>query len=360
MVFYIIGFLLFVLTVFANIKPQKRCLPSGKKTPWTADKIGILFIAVVLGLILVLQSAESNGDLIQYENSYNRLALRDFSYFQTHWDAMKDPFYYLCAFCFAKLGFSFMAWKALVSVVFILAVYRLILRYSANASVSFIVLLTLGLYGFALSGLRQTIAFAVILFAYPYLKEKKLLKFILMVLFAGLFHSTAWICILIYPIYRLQARVRNLLILMACSVPILLSANRLVAFYIRLVGTEEIYADYLTEDGGLSIAGLVIWGSIWLFCTVFLYRKKGDASDPHLCNLLFVSFVIRILSVTAYANFFRISMYFSLFECLAIADACACKERSNLVVRLKTAAVSVALFLYYFVAQNANILAYTA
>ncbi len=103
----------------------------------------------------------------------------------------------------------------------------------------------------------------------------------------------------------------------------------------------------------------MIWGSIWLFCTVFLYRKKSNALDPNLCNLIFVSWIIRILSVTMYATFFRIAMYFSLFECLAIADACACKEQSNLIVRIKTIAVSVALLLYYFVSQNANILAYT-
>lgn len=358
MVFYIIGFLLLVLTVFANIKPQRRRLPLGKKTPWTADKIGILFIAAVLGLILILQSAESNSDLIQYSSSYDRLALRDFSYFQNNWNKMKDPVYHLCAFCFAKLGFSFFAWKALISVVFILAGYKLILRYSANASISFIVLITLGLYGFALSGMRQTAAFAIILFSYPYLKERKLLKFMLMVLLAGLFHSTAWICVLIYPIYRLRPRVRNILILVACAVPILLSASQLVSFYIRLVGTEDIYADYLTQDEGLSAMGLVIWGGIWLFCTVVLYRRRGDASDARLCNLLFVSFVIRILSVTHYATFFRIAMYFSLFTYLAIADACACKEQSSLVVRLKTAAVSVALLLYYFVAPNPNMQSY--
>lgn len=357
MLFYVIGFLLFLLTVFANVKPQQRRLPAGK-APWTAEKIGILFVAAALGLILILQSAESNNDLIQYNNSYDRLAFRDFSYFRSNWHKMKDPVYYFLGSCFSQLGFGFYTWKAVIAVFFILAVYRLILRYSANVSLSYIALITLGMYGFSFSGLRQTVAFAVIMFAYPYLREKKLIRFLLLILLAGCFHSTAWICVLMYPIYHLTARVRNVLILLVLSVPVLLNARRLIWFYISLVGTEQIYGDRIAEDGGLSAAGLIIWGCVWLFCTVFLYRRKSNALDPKLCNLLFVSLIIRILSVTAYANIFRISMYFSVFNCLVVADACACKEESTVVVRLKTAAVSVALFLYYFVAQNGNILSY--
>lgn len=358
MLFYILGFLIFILTIFANLKPQQRRLPAGK-SPWAAEKIGILLTAAALGLILILQSADSNGDLTRYNTSYDKMALREFSYFQNNWNRMKDPVYYFCAFIFSQLGFSFFAWKALISVVFIIAVYKLILGYSANVSISYIALITLGLFGFSLSGLRQLIAFSVILFAYPYLREHKLIKFMLMVLIAGAFHSTAWICIFMYPIYRFKANTRNVLLLLGISIPVLLNTDRLMRLYLSLTGTADIYEDHLKQDGGLSAMGLVIWGSIWLFCTVFLYRRKSNALDPRLCNLLLVSFVLRIVSVTAYATFFRIAMYFSVFSCLVVADACACKEESTFMVRLKTLGVSVALFLYYFVASNANILTYT-
>ena len=169
----------------------------------------------------------------------------------------------------------------------------------------------------------------------------------------------AWICIFMYPIYRFKANTRNVLLLLGISIPVLLNIDRLMRLYLSLTGTADIYEDYLKQDGGLSAMGLVIWGSIWLFCTVFLYRRKSNALDPRLCNLLLVSFVLRIVSVTAYANFFRIAMYFSVFNCLVVADACACKEESTFMVRLKTLGVSVALLLYYFVAPNANILTYT-
>ncbi len=323
MMFYIIGFLVLILTIFANLKPQQRRLPAGK-SPWTAEKIGILLTAAALGLILVLQSADSNGDLTRYNINYDRMALREFSYFQDNWGKMKDPFYYFCAYLFSQFGFSFLAWKALISVVFIIAVYKLILGYSANVSISYIALITLGLFGFSLSGLRQMIAFSVILFAYPYLREHKLIKFMLMVLIAGLFHSSAWICIFMYPIYRFKANTRNVLLLLGVSIPVLLNIDRLMRLYLSLTGTADIYGDYLEQDGGLSAAGLVIWGSIWLFCTVFLYRKKSNALDPNLCNLIFVSWIIRILSVTMYATFFRIAMYQnnSCFGCVAFILFC--------------------------------------
>ncbi len=246
MMFYIIGFLVLILTIFANLKPQQRRLPAGK-SPWTAEKIGILLTAAALGLILVLQSADSNGDLTRYNINYDRMALREFSYFQDNWGKMKDPFYYFCAYLFSQFGFSFLAWKALISVVFIIAVYKLILGYSANVSISYIALITLGLFGFSLSGLRQMIAFSVILFAYPYLREHKLIKFMLMVLIAGLFHSSAWICIFMYPIYRFKANTRNVLLLLGVSIPVLLNIDRLMRLYLSLTGTADIYGDYLAD-----------------------------------------------------------------------------------------------------------------
>lgn len=356
--YYFIGFLVVVFVIAANLKPQRRRLPLQKKV-WNAERFFIFSAAFILFLILALQDTASNADLQQYSDSFRVNGYRSFSYFQRNWFDIKDPFYTFCAFCFSKLGLNFFAWKALISAFFVYSFYRLIVRYSANAAISFLTLLSLGMYAFACSGLRQTIALSILALTYPYLKGKKPLKFLVLVLLAGLFHSTAWICVVIYPLYRLRAKVRNILLLMVLAIPVLLAAPRLVSLYLSLVGTEEIYSIYLETENSLSIAGVIIWGCVWLFCTVVLYRKKADAADPHLCNLLLVSLVIRILSTIWIAEFFRISMYFSVFECLAIADACASKESSKLVVRLKTAGVSMALGLYFIVAPNANLLNYS-
>lgn len=358
MLYYVLGAFAIAAAIGANVRSGQRKLP-GKKPFLTADRLLVMLTCAFLFLILALQDVHANADLMSYYTRYQSLQNTSVGYFLDHFWDLKDPIYYFAGLLFSKLGFSFFVWKAFISFIFVLGVYKLILYYSANIGISFLVLISLGLYGFVFSGLRQTMAFGILLFTYPYLKNKKLFRFILLVIVAAMFHSTALIFLATYPIYRLKLRVRNVLLLAVVGFVVLLNANTLASLYLQLTGTDEIYADYLEKSGALSAAGIIISGCIWLFCTVFLYRKNADKHDGHLCNLALLALFGRILSAVWFAEFFRVAMYFSIFEFLMIADACACKEKSSFVVRLKTAGVSLALAVYYFMSPSLNILSYT-
>ena len=357
MLFYILGIFAIILMITANIRSRQRPLP-GKKPFLTWDRLGIMLSCAFLFLILVLQDTHSNGDLLQYYNRYTSLQYTSISSFLNGFWDMKDPVYHFLSLLFGKLGFDFYAWKSLIAFVFVLGIYKQIQYYSTNPSISFLAILTLGLYGFAFSGLRQTLAFGILLFSYPHLKNKHFFRFVLLVVLAAMFHSTALIFLVVYPIYQLKLRVRNVLLLIVAGTVASFFANPIAKLYLQLTGTDEAYSTYLEESSVLSISGIIISGSIWLFCTVFLYRSKSNKTDGHLCNLSLLALFGRILSTIWIAELFRISMYFSIFEFLMIADACSCKEKSTFVVRLKTAGVSLALAAYYFISPNANILDY--
>lgn len=346
-----------MLLIAANIRSQQRPLPE-KKPFFTGDRLGIVLACVVLFLILALQDKSSNGDLIQYYNRYLNLQNTSVSSFLNgFWDT-KDPVYHFLSLLFGKLGLDFYAWKSLISFVFVLGIYRLVQYYSTNPAVSFLAVLTLGLYGFVFSGLRQTLALSILLFAYPQLKNKNLFRFVLLVALAAMFHSTALIFLIAYPVYQMKLRLRNVLLLVAAGTVACLFANPIARLYLQFTGTDENYAAYLEESNVLSVSGVIISGCIWLFSTIFLYRSNSNKTDGHLCNLALLALFGRILATVWIAEFFRISMYFSIFDFLMIADACACKEKSTFVVRLKTACVSLALTAYYFISPNANIMSY--
>lgn len=357
MLYYVIGAFVIALMISANMKYHQRPLP-GKKPFLTADRLGIMLACAVLFLVLALQDIRSNGDLMQYYNRYMSLQHTSVSAFLNQFWDIKDPIYYFASLLFGKLGFDFYAWKSLIAFVFVLGLYRQIQYYSANPAISFLAILTLGLYGFTFSGLRQALALSILLYSYPYLKNKRFFRFALLVVLAAMFHSTALIFLVAYPVYCLKLRIRNLLFLIVVGVVVILNANTIASFYLQLTGTDEIYADYLEKSGALSAAGIIISGCIWLFCTVFLYRKNADKFDGHLCNLALLALFGRILSAVWFAEFFRVAMYFSAFEFLMIADACSCKEKSTFVVRFKTAGVSLALAVYYFLSPNGNFLTY--
>ena len=354
--YWIIGVLAIVNMIKANIdagKPDKKLDEKRTlKKEWYC-----VFMSSVLFLILALQSTVSNTDLETYQIAFSRACDRDVAYYFTHFNTVRDPFYHIIGMAFAKIGFGFFMWKTLICLVFILSMTRLIVRYSKNPALSYLVMISLGLYNFSFSALRQTLALAVISFSYEMLKNKKPIKFALIIVLAALFHRTVLIFLLAYPIYHLRIKLRSILILIAAGGLVIWQAERLARLYLRFAGLEEVYSEYFERETVLSIWGIVIFASVWLFCALCLYQNKKRAFDAKICNLLLVAVVFRLLSVVLVAEFFRLSMYFALFNFLAIPDACRCDKSKN-TDRVKVIVITLIFVAYYFVSPQKNIVTY--
>lgn len=351
--YYILGIFVVILFVLANLHYSKRRTDLRQtdlfKHTLTKEKIFLMAAALAVFLVIALQSEQGNGDLIQYYRAFRRYSVYTRADYQYIINNAKDPFYYICGLLFAHIGFSFRGWYLFIGFIYTLSIYLLVSRYSSNVYISFIVLITVGSLGFALSGLRQTLAFAFLMFSFKFLESKKIIKFMFMILIASLFHSTAIIFIFAYPLYRLKLRLRNLIILGLGSVMLILNGRFFLSGFIRFIGTDDIYSAYLDKESGLSIAGIIIFSFILVFCLCSYYLGFEDAKYRGLCNLAIASLTFRILSVTLFAEMFRVSMYFAVFDILLIAEACSCGPRNVNFQRLKTVGATLAMTSYYLV-----------
>ncbi len=70
------------------------------------------------------------------------------------------------------------------SLIFELAFVHFCRRYSNNYALSYFFMVTLGFFGMSLFILRQTVALAIVLLAYDAVEERKLPKFLLLILIA--------------------------------------------------------------------------------------------------------------------------------------------------------------------------------
>lgn len=357
MVFYFVGSLTIFMSLASIYRPRRISFPK-KKAALTKEGIGIFVVCLVLFFTYFFQDISSNGDLIGYSLLYEQNANRKVHFLLQNVDQYKDPVYHFLGLLFSKLGFDFYAWKSLIALILISGLYHLLMYNSMNPALSLVVFLVLGLYGFSLSGLRQTAAFGILLFTYSSLREKHVFRFIALVIIASLFHSTAIIFLLAYPFYQLKFCWRNLSLLCVIGTCVLFSATPIIGFYLELTGTLDVYNSYLQSNTVLSISGIIITGSIWLFSVVNAFLGKSDFRDNHLTNLALISVLMRILAVIQFAEFFRISMYFSLFDLLMIPDACSCKWGNKSMNQVKTFGVALILCLYYFISPHTNLINY--
>ena len=86
------------------------------------------------------------------------------------------------------------------------SIYRFALKYSKNPFLVIYCFITLGTYQFFETGLRQALAISICLFAVDFIKDKKLVRFVLVVFLASLFHKSAWIFLMAYPLSLIKSK----------------------------------------------------------------------------------------------------------------------------------------------------------
>ena len=295
-----------------------------------------------------------------YRDAYNSLQyLANDNYLTSILDK-KDPFFYFLSFYFGQLGFGFYVWHALIGIVYSYAIYVLLKKYSPNIYISFIVFVVLGQLGFALSALRQMLAIAFVIFAFINIETRKPIKFIMFTIVASLFHSTAIIFLIAYPLYRIKLKIKTLILMTVGMLFVIPIAKPLFLFIMPRIGASELYYEYLQSDKTLSMSGAIISVCIFLFCVVALLKNKNSSKYQGLCNFALVSIFFKILSASFFAEAFRFSLYFSIFDTMLIAEACSCGEKNDkTLIRIKTILVTALLVVYYFISPHSNILNYS-
>lgn len=176
-------------------------------------------------------------------------------------------------------------------------------NYSESFPLSLFIFFATGLYFFSFNEFRQFIAVCIVFYGYRYCVEKKLLKWILIVLFAMLFHKSAFV---VFPMYiiakiRLSRKSFNIIILITLIFKKIGMFEILCLFLSIIPGHYSEYAEtltYLSKSGGSGLIGylylillLLINNSKYRF-----YYFQSELLRPFVNILLFGSIFVNIFA----------------------------------------------------------------
>lgn len=263
------------------------------------------------------------------------------------------PFLFLTKFItiFTK---NYHVYLAILAVPYIFSVTKLINDYSRMKLLSFICFLSL-YYFYSFFLLRQVLAMSFTIWSYKYIKEGNITKFILCVIVASLFHITALIFLLAYPFARKNKfGLKNYLYILV---------SLLISYYaapeiIKLIGQfipklgSWIYNGVYSTDKSVSMFGLFITVSILAFCHIT--RKRGQENSDILYNLSTLGSIIFALS-NVVAEFYRVSIYFSIFNVLLISETIPkLTIKNNRIILLIGIIIFLLLYLFLRTINNVN------
>lgn len=246
-------------------------------------KCYVYFIIVLSILQSGLRNWAVGSDTYQY---YYRFEEAKQASWQNIFDSFvnwvgKDPFYQVFTKLFQFFCDDYQIFLLLVAAIFMLAVGHFILNYTTkirHAVLAFVIYQAY-FYGIFSVGIRQTIAAAFLLWSFDYIKDRKFLIFLFLVLIAALFHITALVFLPLYFIANLK-RVKLIFGLSLLGFPIIMYfKNELVLFSILISGTEERFAMYAEqfERGGSVILTLfnIMLGIFALAISKFALKQNS-------------------------------------------------------------------------------------
>ena len=183
-----------------------------------------------------------------------------------------------------------------------------VFRYSTSPYLSYLIYICLGNYIFTMSALKQTISMGFIMLAMIAVIESKPRRFVLLVVFAALFHTPALIFLPAYIIARKKIDAIYFLGLVAIAAAILLFRNQIVNFAAGLYYEGELKYDAAERVGGKFLVMLGILAAAMIIHPL----KKSSLVYRNLFNVTVLAAILQSFSV--YDNVFtRLADYYFQF-----------------------------------------------
>ncbi|WP_444659799.1 EpsG family protein [Caproiciproducens sp. R2] len=199
-----------------------------------------------------------------------------------------------------ELGYSFLnyvvalftndvhVFMAVASIVVVGLTAVLVYKYSPIPWVSMFVFVSFGFFGNSLNFIRQCIAISIFLFSIKYLKEKKFLPYLGIVILSASFHKVMWIMIPLFFIARIKVNWKSLTVyggltalIMGLSWPLF-----------NLI-TKYVYKYYATKEGLYYMMGRD-WQTaaipVITTVTILIVKKFILQRDPK--NVVLINFSI--------------------------------------------------------------------
>ena len=206
------------------------------------------------------------------------------------------------------------------SLIFAGSLSRISVKYSRNVFISLLAVFLSTIFFVSLNNVRQSLACIIMLEAYPFIVDNKLVKFIITVLIASIFHITALLMIPIYFVVN-NKFIRKYLLTCAIVGTILIPIIAKLAL-ILISHTKYNYFLISEFNNGESNKLNILYGFIYLVLALYcLYKERNVKKEGYvlLCMQFFnfwVSFLSLFIPVSEMIS--RIANYFIAYHIIMI------------------------------------------
>ena len=228
----------------------------------------------------------------------------------------KDPFYNLFQKVIQIFSENYQVFLIIVAVIFMSVLGNFVLKNTSRISHAVLAfMIYMGyFYGFfSITGIRQTLATALLLISYEYLKKQKLIHFVLLVLAGALFHITALVFL---PLYFV-AKIENPRFVFGSAIfgfPFfMIFKNQLAILFLKYSTLEDRFEAYASQyhlGGSFVLTAFQVFLAIYALILIKKVLKLGHKTYIMYNTFALALFFLPLQWVNPSAG--RIAQYFAI------------------------------------------------
>lgn len=312
-VYIILAFIFFLLSF---LRIEKNLNRKGRNR--------YIFLLLLIPFALsAFRGIDVGNDTYTYFRMYRNVG--DYSnYFNFMKVTRIEPGYSLLMFLFQRLGASYEVFQVFFESLIFISFNKYIKKYSENYALScFMFIANRNLAG-TMNTVRMWLAIAILLNSVPYIKERKLVKFLLVVLAASTMHYSAMLFVIVYIMTGIKKENLVFPITLISAVVIAYIGTPFFRLVTNLVGRYEGYlsTSYFDTSGALAIyINFIISFAFIAYYTILRRYDKGIKhyekdtiviSEQYIFYIMyFISFSFSLIGLRNQIMS-RLSSYFSI------------------------------------------------
>ena len=317
----------------------------------------------IICVILIFQSGLRNvavgDDTYTYFEGYKDVLNTSWGYIQNsiveyyQYGIGKDPGYLIFQKLTQYLTCDYQIFLFIIAILFFASLGNFIYKNTTrlvDVMIAFVIYSVLFYSFYSITGIRQTLATTITLYSYEFVKKKKIIIFLLLVLIASTLHKSALVFIPFYFVCRIKKE-KYVFTGMLLLFPVFFVFKDAMGKYLSVLSG---YTDYNQLEG----AGTYTFTALFVFISLMaMIRRKAiikrNVNARNYYNAFAIALVFLPLSYIN-PNALRIILYFSIFMLLFIPEIIySLKDISN-KMRIDVSVVTVILLVSLFIKSNLN------
>ncbi len=302
----------------------------------------MLFFFSVLTVLVMFRHKTVGTDTENYIYFFNDYALKD--WISVGKKSIEFGFSYLnkVISLFSEQPQFFLAVTAVLTSAMIYPTYK---RLCTDPSLSIALFCILSTFLMYFSGIRQMLAIGIGFIAYECTRNKKLIPFILIVVFAMTFHTSAFMLAFMYPLYHAKITKKWLFAVVPGLLIVFIFNKPIFSFLSAIIERYTVYEGGISSTGAYTM--LILFAAFTVFSFLIPDEKSLDSETIGLRNFLLLSLSVQLFA-PLHVLAMRMNYYYIMFIPLLLPKIIANRSKAWDQVAIIARYVMVAFFVVYF------------